>query len=164
MDEYSCLVPGTWYRYELSIEYDFLVIPVVAVFVLMVYWARRIGSKHVRILVPGIDYQQSAIFLLACLLLCLASYFRFSFFFRTSPYVYLSSCPFVSAGAICYSQEQQYGIYSTCFFCLCHLYPTPSRNYFVFIRLVFSFRSSYFSGGVFIVLSYLVRQHLICLP
>ena len=34
-------------------------------------------------------------------------------------------------------------IYSTCSFCLCELYPTPSRNSLVFIRLVCFFRSSY---------------------
>ena len=29
----------------------------------------------------------------------------------------------------------KYVFYSTCSFCLCHLYPTPSRNSFVFIRV-----------------------------
>ena len=33
----------------------------------------------------------------------------------------------------------KYAFYSTCSFCLCHLYPTPSRNSLVFIRLVFVF-------------------------
>ena len=32
---------------------------------------------------------------------------------------------------------------------LCHLYPTPSRNSFVFSSFSIFFRSSYFSGGVF---------------
>ena len=64
---------------------------------------------------------------LAWLLLCLASYFSFffsffSYFFPPCRYVLSSSCPFVCATAICYSP--QVCIYSTCYFCLCHLYPT----------------------------------------
>ena len=44
----------------------------------------------------------------------------------------------------------KYAFYSTCSFCLNHLYPTPSRNYLVFIRLVFAFfRSSYFGWRFF---------------
>ena len=59
----------------------------------------------------------------------------------------------------------KYAFYGTCSFCLCHLYPTPSRNSFVFIRLVFVFFVALISGRVFfVVLSYPVRLHLICLP
>ena len=36
---------------------------------------------------------------------------------------------------------------------LCHLYPTPSRNYFIFYSSGIFFRSSYFSGGVFFLCS-----------
>ena len=43
-----------------------------------------------------------------------------------------------------------YFILRTCSFCLlCHFYPTPSRNSFIFCSFCFVFRSSYFSGGVF---------------
>ena len=40
--------------------------------------------------------------------------------------------------------RSKYAFYSTCSFCLCDLYPAPSRNSLVFIRLVCFFRSSYF--------------------
>ena len=88
----------------------------------------------------------STIFLLAS---CLASYFSFSvilvflfLFFSCIPVCLSSSCPFVCAAAICYSQQVRTVFYSTCSFCLllCHLYPIPSRNYFVFfIRLILFF-------------------------
>ena len=55
--------------------------------------------------------------------------------------------------AICYSQ-QVLRILCSCSFCLCHLYPTPSRNYLVFYSFIlFSifFRSSYFSLAFFFV-------------
>ena len=57
----------------------------------------------------------------------------------------------VCAVVMCYSQQ----VVRMCCF-LCHLYPASSRNSFVFVCLVF-FRSSYFSGGVFVVISYPVR-------
>ena len=37
--------------------------------------------------------------------------------------------------------------------CLCHLCPTPFRNSFVFYSFSVFFRSSYFSGGVFLLCS-----------
>ena len=88
----------------------------------------------------------------------------------------------------------KYVFYSTCSFCLCHLYPIPSRNYFVFysfsisyivrvlstcvictlsrlgilmffIRLVFFFVALISRvASFFVVLSYPVSSHLICLP
>ena len=52
----------------------------------------------------------------------------------------------------------KYAFDSACSFCLCHLYPTPSRNSLIFIRLVFVFFVALISGGVFfVVLSYPVR-------
>ena len=57
--------------------------------------------------------------------------------------------------AICYSQ-QVLRILCSCSFCLCHLYPTPSRNSFVFYSsslYIYISRSSYFSGGVFLLCS-----------
>ena len=52
----------------------------------------------------------------------------------------------------------KYTFSSTCSFCLYHLYPTPSRNSMVFIRLVFVFFVALISGGVFfVVLPYPVR-------
>ena len=74
---------------------------------------------------------------LSCLLWCLASYFSFFvflffiflIFFPASRYVYLlhvsSSVQQPSATL------SKYVFCSTYSFCLCHLYPTPSRNYFV---------------------------------
>ena len=93
----------------------------------------------------------STIFL-ACLLLCLASYFSFfvflSYFFRASGYVYLLRVP--SSVQQPSATKSKYVFYSTCsFWLLRHLHPTPSRNSFVFYSLSIIFRSSYFSGGVF---------------
>ena len=75
----------------------------------------------------------STIFLLAFVPRFLLLVFLFSYFFLY-PVCLSSSCPFVCAVAICSSQ--QYVFYSTCSFCLCHLYPTPSRNYFSFLSSV----------------------------
>ena len=74
----------------------------------------------------------STIFLLAFVPRFLLLVFLFSYFFLY-PVCLSSSCPFVCAVAICSSQ--QYVFYSTCSFCLCHLYPTLYRKSFVFIRL-----------------------------
>ena len=78
----------------------------------------------------------STIFVLACFCALLPTFrFRFFFsflnFFASIPMCLSSSCPFVCAASTCYSQ-QVHVFYSTCSktFCLCHLYPTPSRNYF----------------------------------
>ena len=101
----------------------------------------------------------------SCLLLCLASYFSFFvllfflfLFFPLHPGMfYLLRVP--SSVQQPSATLSKYVFYSTCSFFLCHLYPTPSRNSFVFFysSSIF-FRSSYFSGGFFVVvLSYPVR-------
>ena len=79
----------------------------------------------------------STIFLLACFCALLPTVrFSFSFlflFFPASRYVYLFRVPWsVQQPSAALSK---YVFYSTCSFCLCQLYPTPSRNSFVFIRL-----------------------------
>ena len=84
----------------------------------------------------------STIFLLAFVTCFLLFAFCFSFlvliFFRASRYVYLLRVP--SSVQQPSATVSRYVFCSTCFFCLCHLYPTPSRNSFVFfIRLVFLF-------------------------
>ena len=89
-------------------------------------------------------------------------FLSFPFFFRCVPVCLSSSCPFVCAAAICYSQQVRTSFYSTCSFCLCRLYPTPSRNSFVFcffIVVVFCFCSSYFLGGVFFVVLFSCPVH-----
>ena len=97
--------------------------------------------------------------------MCLASYFSFFVFifflfliFSCIPVCLSSSCPFVCAAAICYSQQVR--IYSTCSFCLCHLYPTPSRIFILFYegtRYSFSF-----FAGVFVALISRVAFFLLC--
>ena len=77
-----------------------------------------------------------------CFLLFFSLFFLFFLFFlflffSCIPVCLSPSCPFVCAAAICYSQQVR--IYSTCSFCLCHLYPTPSRNSFVFYSFSFFF-------------------------
>ena len=80
--------------------------------------------------------------------------FRFSFsYFFLHPGKFIS---FVSlrlwSSHLLLSASTRYVFYSACSFCLCHLYPTPSRSSFVFICLVclFFFRNcSFFSGGIF---------------
>ena len=62
-----------------------------------------------------------------------------SFFFSCIPVCSASSCPFVCAAAICYSQQVRILYCSTRSFCLCHLHRTPSRNYFVFYSFSFFF-------------------------
>ena len=78
----------------------------------------------------------------SCLILCLASYFSFFvfvfflfslflFFFPASRHVYLLRVPLsVQQPSATLSK---YVFYGTCSFCLSHLYPTPSRNSFVFL-------------------------------
>ena len=65
--------------------------------------------------------------------------FRFTFFFclPASRYVYLLCVP--SSVQQPSATLSKYVFHSTCPFCLCHLYPTPSRNYLFFIRLVLFF-------------------------
>ena len=84
-------------------------------------------------------------------------FFRF-IFFPASRYVYiiraLSSVQQPSATL------SKYVIYSTCSFCLCHLYPTHLGILLFFIRLVLfvCFRTSYvLSGVISVVLLYPVR-------
>ena len=84
----------------------------------------------------------STTFLLACFC-ALHPTFRFSFFsyfFPASRYVYLLSVP--SSVQQASATLSKYVFYSACSFCLCPLYPTPSRKSFVFlpgIRLDFFF-------------------------
>ena len=80
---------------------------------------------------------------LSMLALCLASYFSFFvflfflvlFFFPACRYVYLR----VPLSAQQSATLNKYVFYSTCSFCLCHLYPTPSRNYYYFFLFVWYF-------------------------
>ena len=60
-----------------------------------------------------------------------------SYFFPASRYVYLLRVPSSVQSSATLSK---YVFDSTCSFCLCHLYPTPSRNYFVslFVWVFFS--------------------------
>ena len=94
-----------------------------------------------------------------CLLLFVFRFFFFLFFFPASRCL-SSSCPFVCAAAICYSQQVLRSTYfimrvlSACVICtLTHL----GILLFFYSSSIF-FRSSYFSGGIFfVVLSYPVR-------
>ena len=98
----------------------------------------------------------STIFLLAFVPCFLLFVFRFSFLFFVflHPGMFIFSVPLrLCSSHLLLSASTVF--YCKCSFCLCHLYPTPSRNSFVFfIRLFFFFffRSSYFSGGVFFLL------------
>ena len=73
-----------------------------------------------------------------CFLLFVFLFFLF-LFFPLIPVCLSSSCPFVCAAAICYSQQVRILYCSTRSFCLCHLHRTPSRNYFVFYSFSFFF-------------------------
>ena len=86
---------------------------------------------------------------------CFLLFFFLFFLFSPAPrYVYLRVPSFAQQPSATLSK---YVFYSTCFFCLCHLYPTSSRNSSVFIRLVF-FSSFLFLGWRFlVVVSYPVR-------
>ena len=97
----------------------------------------------------------------SCLLLCLASYFSFFVFlfflsfFPASRYVYLLRVPS--------SVQQPSAALSKYVFIVrvlsaCVICTLPHLGILFFIRVVFFFRRSYFSGGVFfVVLSYPVR-------
>ena len=92
----------------------------------------------------------STIFLLACFCALLPT-FRFLFFpflfFSCNPVCLSSSCLFACA-AICYSQQVRV-LSACCVICtLRHL-----GILFVFYSLSIFFRSSYFSGGVFLLCS-----------
>ena len=85
----------------------------------------------------------STIFLLACFCALLPTFrfsFLFSFFSYCSP---ASRCVYLLCVPSSVQQPSatlsKYVFHSTCPFCLCHLYPTPSRNYLFFIRLVLFF-------------------------
>ena len=78
--------------------------------------------------------------------------FRFSFlsfliFFPASRYVYLLRVP--SSVQQPSATLSKYAFYSTCSFCLCHLYSTPSRNYFVLYSFSFFFSWLVFLGWRF---------------
>ena len=89
-----------------------------------------------------------------CFLLFVFHSSSLSSFFPASRYVNLRvSSPVQQSATL-----SKYVFYSTCSF-LCHLYPTSSRNSFIFFSYsIFFRRRSYFSSGVFfVVLSYPVR-------
>ena len=118
----------------------------------------RLCSRDGKICCYG--YAVSTIFLLAfvpCFLLFIFFFFLF-FFFSCIPVCLSSSRPFVCAQPS--TTLSKYVFHSTCSFCLCHL-PYPISDFFcffLFVKYLFFFRSSYFSGGVFfVVLSYPVR-------
>ena len=70
---------------------------------------------------------------------------------HASRYVYLLRVP--SSVQQPSATVSKYVFYSMCSFCLCHLYPTPSRNsLFFYSSSIFFFRSFFFSGGVFFLL------------
>ena len=78
----------------------------------------------------------STIFLLAFVPCFILFVFRFffsflSFFFPASRHVYLRVPSSVQQPSATLSK---YVFYSTCSFCLCHLYPTPSR---IFLKILF---------------------------
>ena len=78
----------------------------------------------------------STMFLLA-FVPCFLLFFFLLLFFPASRYIYLRRVP--SSVQQPSATLSKYVFYSTCSSCLCHLYPTPSRNSFVCIRLVFFF-------------------------
>ena len=100
----------------------------------------------------------STIFLLHCFCALLQT-FRFSFFFSffSSFFPCISaclspSCLIVCAAAICYSQQVR--ILQYVFFLLVSFAPHPIAEFFCFFFVsFFFFRSSYFSGGVFLLCS-----------
>ena len=112
----------------------------------------------------------STIFLRVCFFYALLPTFRFSFFFSFFSYSSPSS-RYVYLLRVSSSVQQQsatvskYVFYSTCSFC-CVICTLPHLGTLFLICLAFFFRISYFSGDIFVVvvLSYPVRQHLICLP
>ena len=81
----------------------------------------------------------STIFLLAfvpCFLLFVFVFLFFSYFSPASRYVYLTSCPFVCATAICYSQQVRIFLVRVLFACVICTLPHLGIILF-FIRLVF---------------------------
>ena len=97
----------------------------------------------------------STIFLLVAFVRCFLLFvFRFSFLSFLIFFLHPGRFIFVSL-RLCSSHLlrtlSRYVFYSTFYFCLWHLYPSPSRKFFCLFVLYF-FRSSYFSGGVFFLL------------
>ena len=94
----------------------------------------------------------STIFMLAFMSCFLLFVFRFSFFLYFFPCIPVCFIFFVSL-RLCSSHLL---LSASLYFIVrvlspCHLYPTPSPNYFVFHQVfVCFFRSSYFSGGDFL--------------
>ena len=86
------------------------------------------------------------------LLLCLASYFAFSFLsFLTiscTPVCLSSSCPFVCTAAIYYSQQVRI-LWYVFFLLVVSFVPYLISELFCVLLFLVFFRSSYFSGGVF---------------
>ena len=94
---------------------------------------------NVQLLLPCLTNRHCVyipIFFLAFVPCFLLFVFRFSFlsflnFFPSSRYVYVLRVP--SSVQHPSATLSKYVFYSTCSFCLCHLYPTPSRNYLIFL-------------------------------
>ena len=88
------------------------------------------------------------------LLLCLASHFSFFavffLFFSCIPVCLSYWCPYVCAAAICYSQQVRTSLIVRVL-SACSVICTPPllRFFCFFFRLVYFFRSSYFSGVAF---------------
>ena len=103
----------------------------------------------------------STIFLLVFVPCFLLFVFRFSFlsfliFFPCIPVRYLLRVP--SSVQQPSATLSKYVFYSTCFFCLCHLYPTSSRNYYVFYSFTIFSQLLFLGWRLFsVVLSYPVR-------
>ena len=102
-------------------------------------------------------------FLLACFSALLPtfcfpffSFFLFLHFFPASRCVYLLRVP--SAVQQPSATLTKYVFYSTCSFCLCHLYPNPSRNSFFFYLCFYS------SSFIFVALISRVSFFFVVLP
>ena len=103
---------------------------------------------------------------LACLRLRLASYFSF-FVFLFFSYFFLHPGMFISFVSLRLFSSHLLLSVSTYFIvrvlsACCVIYPTPSRNSFVFYA--FFFRSSYFSGGVLFCFAFVPGMLALDLP
>ena len=112
----------------------------------------------------------STIFLLACFCALLPT-FRFSFYFSLFSYFFLHPGMFIFFASLRLCSSHLLLSMSTCFMvrvlsaCWCHLYPTPSRNSFVFYSFSIFFIA--LTSRVAFFCCALVPgtlAHLICLP
>ena len=107
----------------------------------------RLCSKDGKIGFYGDALSTNFLFALApCFLFFFFIFLFFSYVFLASRYVYLLRVP--SSVQQPSATLSKYVFHSTCSFCLCHLYPYPSRNSFVLYSFNIFFHSFYFSGGV----------------